>query len=160
MEDAILVEADVITILAGPKSEMIINRGEKDGLKKGQFVLGDNGIVGILSDVWPTQARVKLVTNTTSKIEVKIAEVGRIMEGCGNNSAKVKFFPAEKKNKIGDYVYACKKPGFLDTPMIVGRTAKIEPDDKNPLSLDIIVEPACDLENLSNVAVMIMNPQE
>lgn len=160
LEGACLVEADVTTTLAGLKSEMIINRGEKDGLKKDQLVLGDNGIVGSLSDVWSRQAKVKLITDPTSNIEVKIANISRVMQGCGNNSAKVKFFPAENKIKIGDYIYASKKPGILDAPMIIGRVAKIEPDEQNPLTRNIIIAPACDIEKLTSIAVIIMNPQE
>jgi cell shape-determining protein MreC len=162
LEGACLVEADVTTVLAGSKSEMIINRGQKDGLKKGQFVLGDNGIAGTISDLWTHQARVMLITDPASKIAVKIAEldVGLIMQGCGNNYAKILLLPTKYQIKVGDFVYACKKPGFLAYPMITARVAKKEPDGENPLSWNITVEPACDLEKLSNVAVIIMNPQE
>ena len=156
------VLADVITFLDRPNNKLIINRGENDGLTTGQFVLGDNGVIGTISDVDYRMAQVRLVTDPGSKIAVMIAEldVGAIMQGNGNNAAKVRLLSRKHKIKIGDVVYARKKPGFLDIPMIAGTVVQCKEDNKNPLLWDITVGPACDLEKLNNVAVIVMNPQE
>lgn len=155
------VSADIITF-SDRSNKLIINRGENDGLSKGQFVLGDYSIIGTISDVDPRTAQVKLVTDPGSKIAIRIAElnVGTIMQGNGNNSAKVKLLSRKHKIKIGDLVYARKKPGFLDTSMIVGTAAQCKEDNENPLLWDITVKPACDIEKLNSVAVVVMNPQE
>ncbi len=161
LEGAKIAVADVITAsIGGSHSELIINRGENEGLDKGQFVLGDNSIIGIISDVSSRTARVKLITDPTSKIAVKIAKsnTGWIMQGCGNNSAKVSLI--KHKVEAGDIVYACKKPGLLDAPMIAGKVGKCERNDESPLLWDITVKPVCNIERLSDVAVIIMNPQE
>ena len=160
-EGADFVLADVITaFMDGLHSELIINRGQIDGLAKGQFVLGDNAIVGTISDVSSRIARVKLITDPTSNIPVKIAELnaGRVMQGNGNNSARVRL--VKHKVKTGDNVYADKKPGFLDAPMIVGTVSDCKRNDEIPLLWDITVEPACDIETLNSVAVIIMNPRK
>ena len=155
------VSADIITFSDG-SNRLIINRGENDGLSKGQFVLGDYGIIGTISGVAPRMAQVRLVTDPSSKIPVKIAglNINRVMQGSGNNAAKVKLLSRKHKIKIGDVVCACKKPGFLDIPMIVGTVAQCEEDNENPLLWDITVKPACDIEKLNSVAVVVMNPQE
>lgn len=170
------VLADVITTsVSGSHSRLIINRGESDGLAKGQFVLGDYSIIGTISDIDSRTAQVKLITDPASKIAVKIAEgshfatyskrqsqsgVGMIMQGNGNNSARIKILPTKYKIKMGYVVYAQKTPGFLDTPTIAGTVAQCKRDDENPLLWDITVKPACDIEKLNDVAVIIMNPQE
>jgi len=162
LEGAKLMVADVITAsIDGPQNELIINRGKNDGLAQGQFVLGDNSIVGTISDVASRTARVRLITDYTSKIAVKIAElnVDRLMQGNGNSSAKVQMLSIKHKIKTGDIVYASKKPGLLDTPMIIGTVAQCKRDDENPSLWDITVKPACDIETLSDVAVVVMNPQ-
>jgi hypothetical protein len=82
------------------------------------------------------------------------------MEGNGNNSANVRLLPAKHKVKLGSVVYAEKKPGYLDTPMIVGTVAQYSRDNENPLLWDILVEPACDIETLHEVVVIIMNPHK
>ena len=163
LEGVNFVVADVITSsIRGPHNELIINRGKNDGLAKGQFVLGDYSVIGTVADVDSHTARVKLVTDSTSKIAIKIPELnGRmIMRGNGNNCAKVELLSRKHKIKIGDVVYAQKKPGFLDVPMIVGTVAQCKMDDENPLLWDITVKPACEVNRLKNITVVITNPQE
>ncbi len=151
--------ADVITVTVDEsRGELIINRGQIDGLAKDQFVLGDNSIIGTISEVSSRTAQVKLVTDSTSKIAVKIAGVGRVMQGNGN-TARVPLLPIKYKVKTGDIVLANKKPGFLDVPLIAGRVAQCKRDDENPSLWDITVKPVCDIERLNDVAVIIMNPQ-
>ncbi len=161
LEGANLVCADVITTSIGAEhSNLIINRGENDGLAKGQFVLSDNSIVGTISDVSPRTARVRLFTDPESKIAVKIGSVKteRLIHGDGNDSAKVKLLARKYKIRMGDKVMVRKKPGFLDAPIIIGVVAKCRTDDVNPSLWDVTVKPVCDIEKLQRVSVIIMNP--
>jgi cell shape-determining protein MreC len=161
LEGAKLVCADVITIsIGGEHSELIINRGENDGLAKGQFILSDNSIVGSISDISPRTAQVKLFTDPGSKIAVKIggANAERLIHGSGQDSAKVKLLSTKYKVMVGDKVMARKKPGFLDAPIIIGVVSKCRRDDANPSLWDITVKPVCDIEQLKTVSVIIMNP--
>jgi len=161
LEGADLVVADVIRASTGGQSEIIINRGKNDNddLAKGQFVLGDNSIIGTISDVSSRTARVRLFTDSASKIAVKIGKlnIDRIMQGGGSNSATVRMI--KHKVKTGDEVFARKKPGLLDTPMIIGKVAGCQRNKESPLLWDITVEPACNIEALNDVAVIIINPQ-
>lgn len=157
------VLADVITAFTDiSRNEFIINRGRNDGLAQGQFVLNDLSIIGIISDIDSRTARVQLLTDPISRITVKIGELDLqgIMQGNGNGSARIELLPINRKIKIGDIVYARKKPGFLDTPMIAGIVVRCKTDNENPLFWDITVEPACDIQRLKTVTVIIMNPQE
>ncbi len=161
LEGANLVCADVITTSVGTRhSELIINRGENDGLAKGQFVLSDNSIVGTISDISSRTAQVRLFTDPESKIAVKIGAVKteRLIHGRGNDSAKVKLLSRKYKIRVGDKVLARKKPGFLDAPIILGVVAKCRTDDENPTLWDVTVRPVCDIEQLKTVSVIIMNP--
>ena len=152
--------ADVIDRVEGPRNELIINCRKTDGLAKGQFVLGDECIIGRISDVFPqiSKAKVELVTDPNSGIAVKVAEFKNIMKGSGNNSAKIEMVKNEVK--AGVNVIALKKPGFLDAPMIVGKVSECNRNQKNPSLWDITVVPACDIEQLEDVAVIIMSPQK
>jgi rod shape-determining protein MreC len=163
MEGAKLMLADIITAsIKGPRNELIINRGEKDGIAKGQFVLGDNSIIGIVSEVSPGQAKVRLITDSESQIAVKIAQidVNSVMQGKGNGLASVGMLKMKYDIKSGDKVHVLKKPGFLDCPMIAGTVVQHKRSDENPLLWSIIIKPACDIENLASVTVIIMNPQK
>jgi rod shape-determining protein MreC len=155
LEGAGLVFADVIT---ASTDGLIINRGENDGLQKGQFVLGDNSIIGTISAVSPRTAKVELITETTSNMAVKIGELKTVIQGDGKGLVKVQLLSIKHKVKIGDNVYACRKPGSLDAPMIIGTVTQCKTDDENPLLWDITVKPTCDIQKLNEVAVIIMNP--
>jgi len=162
LEDAKIVIAYIITAsIDATRSEFIINRGKNYDLAIGQFVLGDNSIIGTIFEVDVFQAKVRLFTDPRSKIAVKIAglNIERIMQGNGNDSARIQLVRTNRKIKIGDKVQACKKPGFLDVPMIMGTVTQCEKDDENPLLWDITVKPACNIEELKDVAVIIMNSQ-
>jgi len=160
LEGANLVCADVITAsISAECSELIINRGANDGMAKGRFVLGDNSIIGTISDVSPRTAQVKFFTDPTSKIAVKIEQLDtdRLIHGSGNDYAKIKLLSTKYKVRVGDKVLACKKPGFLDVPMIIGKVAACERDNENPSLWDITVRPVCDIERINRVSVLIMN---
>ncbi|GAI97229.1 unnamed protein product [marine sediment metagenome] len=87
--------ADVITATINEAcGELLINRGENDGLAEGQLVLGDYSIIGTISDVDSRLSRLKLITDPTSKVAVSIADVDVrcVMQGNGNCSAKIDCF--------------------------------------------------------------------
>jgi len=152
--------ADVITDVKGSRNELTINCRKTAGLAKDQFVLGDECIIGTISDVFPqiSKAKVLLISDPVSKIAVKIADLKGIMKGSGNNSAKIEMLKNEIK--VGENVFALKKPGFLDAPMIVGKVSECNRNQKNPSLWDITVMPACDIEQLEDVAVIIMNSKK
>ncbi|KPL24313.1 MAG: hypothetical protein AMJ75_04080 [Phycisphaerae bacterium SM1_79] len=160
LEAARLVSAGIITAsMDKSQNEFIIDRGQSDGLAKGQFVLGDNSIIGTISDVSGYRAKVRLITNSTSKIPVKIAQlnVQGLMEGTGRGSAKIPLIPQKHRVKVGDIVYARNQAGLLDTPIIIARVAECKRDDDNPLLWDITTEPVSDMLMLRDVTVIVMD---
>lgn len=155
------VLADIITLTNDKlHSELIINRGEEDGLAVNQFVMANDSIIGTIYKVDNRTAIVRLITDPASQIAVKIEGLSkdRILQGAGGSSAKVKLLPTKYRVEAGEVVYAQKKPGFLSTPVILGIVAQCESNKDNPLLWDITVKPACDIANLSEVAVVVINP--
>jgi rod shape-determining protein MreC len=155
------VLSDIITFTNDKlHNELIINRGKDDGLVVDQFVMADDSIVGTICKVDDRTARVRLITDPASQIAVTIEGLSkdRILQGAGSNSAKVKLLTTKYRVEVGEVVYAQKKPGFLSTPVIVGTVTQCESNKDNPLLWDITVKPACDIANLTEVAVIIMNP--
>ena len=157
-----LALAEVMNIsIGGLRRELIINKGNSDGLKAGQYVLGGNGIVGTVSETSQATARVRLVTDTSHKIKVAIWQADRKryiyarMDGDGTDSAKIPFISREYKIRVGDTVYAAAKPGFLESAMVIGRITEVKPDEKEPLLWDITVEPVQNVDLLTRVAVIV-----
>lgn len=151
--------ADVVTRTAeGSLRELTIDCRKPDGLAKGQYVLGDESVVGTISGVFPElgKAQVKLITDSTSKMPVQVGGVPTFMTGNGDNSARIEML--KNKVKVGENVFALRKAGFLDAAIIVGKVSRCERNTKVASVWDLTVEPACDIQNLEDVAVIIMNP--
>jgi len=162
LESAGLIVADIVRFsINGERCEITINRGQDDALAKDLFVLGDNSIIGTISDVAPRMARVRLFTDPASKIAVRIGnlKIDRVMQGVGNNMAKIRLLPTKYKVKVDDLVFVQKKPGFLDAPMVIGTVAQCKRDDQNPSVWDITVKPVSEIDKLNSVTGIIMNPE-
>lgn len=148
----------IADVTRGSTDELVINYGAMDGIAVGQFVLGDNSIIGKISAVARRTAKVSLITKPDCKIEVRISRLGikKIMQGGGNNTAKIRMVSTEKKIKKGDKVFFRPKAGFLSVPIIVGTITDYKEDDDYPLLWDITVTGVCDIEQLDNVAVIVI----
>jgi len=147
------------------KNEIIINRGSSDALAKGQYVLGYNSVIGTVAEISSDLATVKLITNTTSEIPVRIAMdedniyINSTMRGAGANQGRIKVKRTFNVKK-GYRVYAAQRTGFLETPRIIGRISKCVIDEDNPVVWDIRVTPACDLNTIVDVTVIVIKNQK
>jgi rod shape-determining protein MreC len=140
--------------------KFVIDRGENDGLANGQFVIEDNSITGIITQTAPRTAQVSLASDPSFKIPVTIADlnINRFMVGIGNNLAKIQLLETKYKINVGDSIKA-HLPG-LDGPMVIGKIKHVQRDSQKPLLWDVTVEPACSIEDLQYVNVIIQNPEQ
>jgi len=159
-QGADFVVADVTTAtINGSRGELTIDCRTNVGLAKGQYVLGDNTVIGTISDVSSDAASVRLFTDPGSVIPVRVGQVPTVMKGCGEKLARIEML--KKEVKAGESVFALREPGFLDAAVIIGKVVKCERNrDRSATVWDVTVEPACDIEKLEDVAVIIMKPQK
>ncbi len=150
-----------VSLTSRTQDILFINRGKKDAVAVGQYVMGEMSIIGVIAAVSPQRATVKLINGQGSKLPVTIgdSDLARVMEGQVGNVAKVPNVPASHAVSKGTLVYAKKMPGLLDVPIIAGRVAQCRTDPEHPSQLDITVEPACDIASLTSVAVIVSSPK-
>ena len=161
LDGAKLLPADIITAsVEGPRGELIINRGSDDGLGKGFFVIGENSVVGTITELAGRTARVRLFSDASSIAHVSIGDLGinMLMQGTGNGTAKIKMVPVKYKIKAGEAVLVREKPGYMDIAMVAGVVQQCKRDVDNAALWDITVRPVCDVMMLNSVAVIVMNP--
>jgi rod shape-determining protein MreC len=139
-------------ITRATNSELIIDSGQKDGLIDGLFVFGDNGVIGTIAGVTAYTAKVRLITSSSCKLEVKIADKSAILQGDGRN-IKIKTLPKTCPVQIGQQVFCQPKPGLLNTPIIVGTVSECRLSE-NPHLWDITVTPAADISALNSVGII------
>ncbi len=150
-----------ITMLV--QDELTIGQGRDSGVAVGQYVLSltearldEQCVIGVVSAVDAKGAKVKLITDPTSRLPVRLGNlnVPMVLEGRGDGTAKIRLVPTNHAIRAGDVVYAQAKPGALDAPMIVAEVAQCKKDKDNPHVWDITVRPVCDLGALTDVVVL------
>jgi cell shape-determining protein MreC len=164
-----LVLAEVTQTVIGPtQRELVINlSGQAKFVKPGYYVMGDDTIIGTISEVNQSSARVRLLTDTRQFLPAGILPEGASdyipaqLNGAGDGTFKIPLLSRKDHNlQVGDPVYAMKRTGFLETSVLIGKIASVKPDEKQPLLWDVTVQPACNVETLATAAVIVMNPPD
>ena len=140
-------QAGIISVSGQGQSELMVDRGQQDGLVVGQYVLGNLSMIGVVSDVSAQTARIKLITDPTSRIPVRVAELNArgVMEGHDSATAEIPRVPAKRQARPGDQVYALNTPGFPSVPIVAAEVIDSRRDPDNPMLWSIRVRPVCDV---------------
>lgn len=150
-------------IITRSKDELTIDRGQESGLVVGQYVLSltdtrlnDQCVIGVIASVFTDGARVKLLTHDKCGLPVSIGKLGvpKLLEGHGDGTARIPLLSTTYAVKVGDAVYAERKAGCLDAPVLAGQVAQCQTDAENPMMWDITVQPVCDTAELLDVVVL------
>ena len=107
-------------------------------MRVGQPVVTDAGLLGRVTEVAPRAARVLLVSDTESRVRVRIVQAGApaLLAGLGGGMAELRFVSAgpEGAPKIGDLLVTSGEGGLFapDTPVarvvgLKGETARALP---------------------------------
>ena len=146
-----------------------INAGTSSGIETGQYVLdtSQTSVIGSISKVSETTATVRLVTDARHTIMVGIRREGadyyieRQMAGDGRDGCRIGLIPIKEYDvRVGDTVYASAQRGLLDTPIVIGEVAQVKRDRNTPVLWDIRVRPIFEPARLTELAVIVMVPQE
>ncbi len=143
--------------------ELVIDKGSEAFVRTGQLVLSEqnDAIIGTVSEVSETAAKVRLITDTMQTIKVHIrrdgtdTDIRAMMIGNGTDTCSISMIDRERDIRQGDTVYAAAVPGKLNVPLVVGEIISVRPDDQHPLLWKITVRPAEDMSHLNNVAVIV-----
>lgn len=158
-----LVLAPVSSSVRGLRHELIISRGSDHGLAPGQMVLSEKGdsVLGIVQEVSARLSRVRLLTDSSITLEVRIRREGAELEyvgrmsGDGKTGCRIPLLSRDYDIQEGDVVFAAPQPGILETPLVVGRCVRVRPDEEHPLLWDIAVRPVEDAYAQKVVAVAV-----
>ncbi len=146
--------AGVVTDPATGQNELIIARGRDDGVARGQYVMGELSIIGMVTDVAANTARVRLITDPKCSIPVQIADtdVRGIMVGRGDGTAGIARVRNRQSVKVDSLVLAQIPAGV---PIVTAKVTECKRSVKEPLVGDVSVKPACDIVNLKSVIVIV-----
>jgi len=102
--------------------QLEINKGAKDGILKGQTVIGPGGLIGLIDNTTLLTSRVRLLTDPGHKIGALIDRTQRhgVLTGMGTNRPKLIFLNKNSLTKIGDAVITSPASTVLPPNLIIG----------------------------------------
>jgi rod shape-determining protein MreC len=122
-----MVAARVVTDSRGPFAETrLANAGREKGVKVGNPVMSENGLVGLIIGVTNGASRVLLLTDTASKVPVMIDRTNAraILTGDGGPNPKLAYLRGMDPVKQGDRVMTSGDGGLLPRGLPVGTAVK------------------------------------
>ena len=149
------------------QSQLIVNKGSNAGIKKGMSVMGSGGLIGRVSEVNTTNAKVELLSDDSQvadRFAIRVANKdGEVVDGIVTsfNQEKNLIVMGQITSDValekGDLVTTSGLGGVTPAGLYVGKVQKISQDDYG-LSNKIYIKPATDFNNIPVVSVAI--PQQ
>lgn len=140
---------------SGWSKGVIINRGSSSGVREGMAVIHAGGVVGQVIAVQADAARVLLVSDPTSGVDVLLQDsrARGVLEGAGDNICELKFIPKDAQVKAGETIITSGMDGVFPKGIVVGRVMQT---GQTPGSLfqAIEVRPAVDFAKLEEVLIV------
>jgi rod shape-determining protein MreC len=136
---------------------IIINRGSNDGILRGMPVVTDQGLVGRVDAVIADAARVQLITDPASVVNVRLQneeETEASLVGSVTGDVTLDLIPQDVKIEIGDLVLTSGLGGGYPPDLIVGQVVNVRSRDFDLFQQDTI-QPVVDFNRLPIVLVIV-----
>lgn len=124
--------------------EITILKGSEDGVKTGDIIINEYGLVGIVSIVKKHVSFVKTINHKDTNISVKVGEVYGMLKK-DDGKLIIEDIKTKDSDLVGTFV---KTSGFTSVPedILVGEVSSVI---DNGLTLSLVVIPSADLNNLN-----------
>ena len=128
---------------------LIAYTGDAKGVRKGQVVLSNRGVVGRIEQVGKLYSKIILITDINSKIPVMVerTRVRGILTGDNTPIPKMVFIPLEAELTVGDRIVTSGVAGVFPAGLPIGKISSIE---KN----NVTIKTFTNLERLEYVKIV------
>src|SRR5215208_3994483 len=135
---------------------VIINRGSNDGILRGMPVVTDQGLVGRVDAVIADAARVQLITDAASSVNVRLqnAETDASLVGSVTGDVTLDLIPQSETIEVGDLVLTSGLGGGYPPDLIIGQVVNVRSRDFD-LFQQATVQPVVDFNRLEIVLVIV-----
>jgi len=132
-----------------------IDKGERDGLKKGMAVISPAGVIGQVLRTAPHYATVLLITDYNSAVDsiVQRTRAKAIVEGKGENRCQLKYLLRTEEVNTGDIVLTSGLSGNFPKGLLIGEIRRVEKKGHGVFQVAELV-PSIDLTRLEEVLVI------
>lgn len=146
------------------QTQLIIDKGTNAGLKKGLSVMGSGGLIGRITQVNTTNAKVELLSDNSQvsdRFAIRVQNsAGETVDGIitsfnqSKNLIVMGQITSSVSVKKGDLVTTSGLGGVTPSGLYVGKVEKVGSDNYG-LSKKIYIKPATDFNNIPVVSVAI-----
>jgi len=138
---------------------VFIDKGLQQGIKAGQVVVDEQGVMGQVVRSFPLTAEVSLLTDKQQAIPVVVQRTGlrAILSGTGNGTLEVQFLASSVDVQVGDYLVTSGLDGVYLPGLPVAKVSKVQRDDAYAFAR-IFCEPVAGIESHSLVLVLAPRP--
>lgn len=133
---------------------VIINAGSNDGIRRGMPVVTNQGLIGRVDAVIADAARVQLITDPASSVNVRLqnAETEASLVGSVTGDMTVELIPQDTDVPRGDLVLTSGLGGGYPPDLIIGQVVSVRSLD---LFKQATVQPVVDFNQLDIVLVIV-----
>ncbi len=135
---------------------IIINRGSDDGLRVGMPVVSAEGLVGHITAVIPNAARVQLITDANSAVDVVVqpSHTNAVLVGSLTGELSLDMVSLDAKIKPGDLVLTSGLGGRYPPNILAGQIVSVR-KLSYALFQEAAVQPVVDFRRLQIVLVIV-----
>ncbi|MBN2045471.1 MAG: rod shape-determining protein MreC [Anaerolineales bacterium] len=135
---------------------VVIDVGSDDGILAGMPVVGPEGLVGRVDAVTANAARVQLVTDPDSSVNVRIqpSDTTAVLLGSITSDLSLDLIPIDATINAGDLVLTSGLGGNFPANILVGQVASVR-SSATSLFQQAAIQPAVDLNRLDIVLVVV-----
>ena len=135
---------------------LIINRGSDDGLRRGMPVVSEKGLVGRVAAVTPQAARIQLITDAGSSINIRLKDSGAeaVLSGSLTGELSIDSIPQDSAVKTNEIVLTSGLGGDYPPNILIGQITSVQ---QRPVDLfqTATVQPVVDFSQLDIVLVIV-----
>jgi rod shape-determining protein MreC len=134
---------------------IIIDKGSNQGLRRGMPVVTDQGLVGRVDAVISSAARVQLITDTTSAVNIRLEKADReaVLTGTVAGDLTLDLVPQDVNLEVGDLALTSGLGGSYPADLIVGQVVTVRRRDSD-LFQQAFIQPVVDFAQLKIVLVI------
>ncbi|MEL7636190.1 MAG: rod shape-determining protein MreC [Anaerolineaceae bacterium] len=134
---------------------IIIDKGSNDGLRHGMPVVTQQGLVGRIDALISDAARIQLITDANSTVNIKLQTAGveGVVRGSVTGEITLDMVPVDTEAQIGDILMTSGLGGTYPPNIFVGQVLTMQ-SKQNVLFQTGSVQPVVDFSNLSAVLVI------
>ncbi len=140
--------------------KLVLDKGGSDGLRTGQPVIDDRGVIGQITRVFPLTSELTLLTDKEQSIPVQLLRNGLrgvAYGGADPGTLELRFMPANADIKQGDVAATSGIDGIYPAGLLVATVTKIERAEKDQFA-HIVMTPAAGVQSYSFLLVLQVDP--